>query len=112
MNKINIIIEPHEASVFPVHPITGRSGKVYGHATFDTKRGCLAFRMTLEEWRAAKDDICLSRHKFYPLKWDVEVEVVEEEQSEAVSDADLPAHVLAGAESAPVPPPSAKKAKK
>lgn len=74
MHNINVIIEVHEATAFTVHPVSGRSGKIYGHAIYDPSRGCMCLRMTLEEWRAAKEDLCLSRHRFYPLKWDVEVE--------------------------------------
>jgi hypothetical protein len=81
--KINVVIEVHEATSFTVHTITGRSGKVYGHAVIDpTRGGAMCLRMTLEEWREAKEDICLSRHKFYPLKWDVEVAEPEPAQPE------------------------------
>lgn len=73
MSKINIVIEVHEATAFVVHPVQGRSGKTYGQATYDSGRGCMAMRMSLEEWGEAKEDLCLARHRFYPLKFDVEV---------------------------------------
>jgi hypothetical protein len=73
MSKIQVVIEAHEATNFAVHPISGRSGKTYGHATYDPKRGAMCLRMSLEEWREAKHDLCTSRHRFYPLIFDVEV---------------------------------------
>ena len=74
MNKVTIVIEVQEATAFPVHPIIGASGKTYGHAMYDPKRGAMAFRMSLEEWRAAKADLCLAHRPFYGLVYDVEVE--------------------------------------
>lgn len=74
MNKITIVIEVQEATAFTVHPIIGASGKTYGHAMYDPKRGAMAFRMSLEEWRAAKADLCLAHRPFYGLVYDVEVE--------------------------------------
>lgn len=74
MNKVTIVIDVQEATAFSVHPITGASGKTYGHAIYDPKRGALSFRMSLEEWRAAKADLCLANRPFYGLVYDVEVE--------------------------------------
>jgi len=74
MNKVTIVIEVQEATAFAVHPIIGASGKTYGHAMFDQKRGTMAFRMSLEEWRAAKADLCLANRPFYGLVYDVEIE--------------------------------------
>lgn len=74
MNKVTIVIEVQEATAFAVHPIIGASGKTYGHAMYDPKRGAMAFRMSLEEWRAAKADLCLANRPFYGLVYDVEVE--------------------------------------
>jgi hypothetical protein len=74
MNKVTIVIEVQEATAFAVHPIIGASGKTYGHAMYDRKRGAMAFRMSLEEWRAAKADLCLANRPFYGLVYDVEVE--------------------------------------
>lgn len=85
--KITIVIEVHEASGQPVHAIVGSSGKVYGHATKDAKTGRMCMRMSLEEWRGAKKDICLSRHRYYPLLWDIEIE---ERPVEAESKAESP----------------------
>lgn len=74
MNKVTIVIEVQEATAFAVHPIIGASGKTYGHAMYDPKRGAMAFRMSLEEWRAAKADLCLANRPFYGLVYDVETE--------------------------------------
>lgn len=74
MSKVTIVIEVQEATAFTVHPIIGASGKTYGHAMYDRKRGTMAMRMTLEEWRAAKADLCLAHRPFYGLVYDVEVE--------------------------------------
>jgi hypothetical protein len=74
MNKVTIVIEVQEATAFAVHPIIGASGKTYGHAMYDPKRGAMAFRMSLEEWRAAKADLCLANRPFYGLVYDVEIE--------------------------------------
>jgi hypothetical protein len=74
MSKITIVIEVQEATAFTVHPIIGASGKTYGHAMFDRSRGTMVFRMSLEEWRKAKADLCLANRPFYGLVYDVEVE--------------------------------------
>lgn len=74
MNKVTIVIEVQEATAFAVHPIIGASGKTYGHAMYDPKRGAMTFRMSLEEWRAAKADLCLAHRPFYGLVYDVEIE--------------------------------------
>lgn len=74
MNKVTIVIEVQEATAFAVHPIIGASGKTYGHAMYDPKRGTMAFRMSLEEWKSAKADLCLANRPFYGLVYDVEVE--------------------------------------
>ena len=74
MNKVTIVIEVQEATAFTVHPIIGASGKTYGHAMYDPKRGAMAFRMSLEEWRTAKADLCLAHRPFYGLVYDVEIE--------------------------------------
>ena len=75
MRKVTIVIDVQEATAFAVHPITGASGKTYGHAVFDSKRGCLSYRMSLEEWRAVKSDLCLANRPFYGLVYDVEEHV-------------------------------------
>lgn len=74
MNKVTIVIEVQEATAFAVHPIIGASGKTYGHAMYDPKRGAMTFRMSLEEWRSAKTDLCLAHRPFYGLVYDVEIE--------------------------------------
>jgi len=77
MSKMNVVIEVQDATAFAVHPVVGRSGKTYGTAIYCPKRGCMALRMDMDEWREAREDICTSRHRFYPFVIDFE-EVVEQ----------------------------------
>lgn len=85
MSTPNIVIDVQEATAFAVHPIIGASGKTYGHATFDKNRGTMAFRMSLEEWRAAKNDICLAHRPFYGLVIDVEINSDKKTQPESTA---------------------------
>lgn len=77
ISKISVIIEVLEAASLTVHNIIGYSGKDYGCATMDARRGSMCLRMSLEAWREAKNDICRARHRFYPLIFDFEMEDVE-----------------------------------
>ncbi len=89
--KIHVVIEVKDANAFTVHPIEGRSGKIHGTALYCPVRGCMACRLTMEEWREAREDICTARHRFYPFVFDVEVS--EDSDSAAVAELREPALV-------------------
>lgn len=72
MNDIVVVIEVRDATAFAVHPVTGKSGKTWGVATYCSRRGVMALRMTAAEWQEAREDICGARHKFYPFVIDFE----------------------------------------
>jgi hypothetical protein len=72
MSKMNVVIEVQDATAFAVHPVVGRSGKTYGVAVYCPKRGCMALRLDLDEWRHARKDICTALHRFYPFVIDFE----------------------------------------
>lgn len=74
MSKMNVVIEVQDATAFMVHPVVGRSGKTYGTAVYCPKRGCMALRMDMDEWRDCREDICTARHRFYPFVIDFEEE--------------------------------------
>lgn len=74
MSKINVVIEVQDATAFSVHPVVGRSGRTYGMAVYCGRRGCMALRMSVEDWRQAREDICTARHRFYPFVIDFEEE--------------------------------------
>jgi hypothetical protein len=83
MSKMNVVIEVQDATAFSVHPVVGRSGKTYGTAVYCPKRGCMALRLGMDEWREAREDICTARHRFYPL-------VIDFEESEAAAEPVVP----------------------
>lgn len=43
------------------YPVCGKSMRVYGHASIDTVRGGVAFKMSIEDYEAAKFDIIGNR---------------------------------------------------
>lgn len=77
--KITIVLDILDPSGQSLHPVTGRSGTIWGYAQYCPKRGTTCMRMSLEQFREAKKDLFeTSRRYYYPVP-DVEVEEVPEE---------------------------------
>lgn len=66
--------------------VSGYSGKLYGHATFDAKLGAHTFRVTQEEWESGMDlDIAKGMHRRLQ-RWRIRVEVVDDAPVAAVAE--------------------------
>jgi hypothetical protein len=74
--KITVVIDfPETPGDF--HPVIGRSGLHLGLALHDSKRGCKALRLPLDQFRKMRADIfACKRHGQYPIP-DVEIELPE-----------------------------------
>lgn len=62
--------EPPSESIYPIN---GRSGHLYGYATYDPERGKFCLKMTDEEFQAAKGDIFSAQRRWYYPVPEVEI---------------------------------------
>lgn len=59
MTKLSVLLINREFGLNKqIHPVCGKSGKLYGHATGSGAHNALIFQMTHEDYEAAKFDLC------------------------------------------------------